>query len=38
MISNLILLPVLLLSLEKTIANEKEFKEPKIDILTDNQV
>jgi len=38
MISNLILLPVLLLSLEKTIANEKEFKEPKIDILTDNQI
>jgi predicted RND superfamily exporter protein len=35
MISNLILLPVLLMSLEKTIANEKEFKEPKIDILTE---
>ncbi|MFN3942917.1 MAG: efflux RND transporter permease subunit [Flavobacterium sp.] len=36
MLSNLILLPVLLLSLEKTIANEKEFIEPKIDILPEN--
>ena len=35
MLSNLILLPVLLLSLEKTIANEKEFLEPTINILTD---
>jgi uncharacterized protein len=35
MFSNLILLPTLLLSLEKNIANEKEFKEPKIDILSD---
>lgn len=35
MLSNLILLPVLLNSLEKTIANEKEFKEPKIDILSE---
>lgn len=35
MLSNLVLLPVLLMSLEKTIANEKEFKEPKIDILSE---
>jgi uncharacterized protein len=35
MLSNLILLPTLLLSLEKNIANEKEFKEPSIDILSD---
>lgn len=38
MLSNLILLPVLLLSLEKTIANEKEFIEPTIDILSDNDI
>ncbi len=37
MLSNLVLLPVLLMSLEKTIANEKEFKEPKIDILTETE-
>ncbi|HTO36487.1 MAG TPA: efflux RND transporter permease subunit, partial [Flavobacterium sp.] len=37
-LSNLILLPVLLLSLEKTIANEKEFIEPTIDILSDNDI
>lgn len=36
MFSNLILLPTLLLSLEKNIANEKEFIEPKIDILPEN--
>ena len=35
MISNLILLPTLLLSLDKTIANEEEFVEPTINILTD---
>lgn len=35
MISNLLLLPALLLSLEKTIANEQEFIEPKIDILVE---
>ncbi|WP_298365726.1 efflux RND transporter permease subunit [uncultured Lutibacter sp.] len=34
MISNLILLPSLLLSLEKSIANKKVFKEPILDILT----
>ncbi|SDX71164.1 hypothetical protein SAMN05444411_108107 [Lutibacter oricola] len=33
MISNLILLPSLLLSLEKSIANKKIFKEPTLDIL-----
>ncbi|WP_322551387.1 efflux RND transporter permease subunit [Flavobacterium psychraquaticum] len=33
MLSNLILLPALLLALEKTIANKEEFIEPKIDIL-----
>ncbi len=36
MISNLILLPALLLSLEKTIANKEEFIEPTIDILSEN--
>lgn len=36
MISNLVLLPALLLSLEKTIANKEEFIEPTIDILTEN--
>jgi uncharacterized protein len=36
MISNLVLLPALLLSLEKTIANKEVFIEPKIDILTEN--
>lgn len=35
MLSNLLLLPALLLSLEKNIANEKEFLEPTIDILSD---
>jgi predicted RND superfamily exporter protein len=33
MVSNLILLPSLLLSLEKSIANKKDFKEPILDIL-----
>jgi predicted RND superfamily exporter protein len=36
MLSNLILLPALLLSLEKTIANKEEFLEPTIDILADD--
>ena len=36
MLSNLILLPALLLSLEKTIANEQEFLEPSIDILAED--
>lgn len=35
MLSNLLLLPALLLSLEKTIANEQEFIEPTIDILVE---
>lgn len=35
MLSNLILLPALLLSLEKTIANEEEFITPTIDILVE---
>lgn len=35
MVSNLILLPSLLLSLEKTIANKEVFKEPTIDILAE---
>jgi len=34
MVSNLILLPSLLLSLEKRIANKKVLKEPTLDILT----
>ena len=34
MVSNLLLLPSLLLSLEKKIANKKTFKEPALDILT----
>jgi len=34
MTSNLLLLPSLLLSLEKNIANKKTFKEPTLDILT----
>jgi predicted RND superfamily exporter protein len=33
MLSNLILLPSLLLSLEKSIANKKTLKKPQIDIL-----
>lgn len=35
MLSNLLLLPSLLLSLENKIANKKVFKEPKIDVLPD---
>lgn len=34
MLSNLVLLPTLLLSLEKNVANKDEFIEPNIDILT----
>lgn len=37
MLSNLILLPTLLLSLEKNVANKEEFIEPSIDILTDEE-
>ncbi|MBC9794539.1 efflux RND transporter permease subunit [Sinomicrobium weinanense] len=35
MLSNLILLPSLLLSLEKSIANKQVLKEPNFDVLTD---
>jgi predicted RND superfamily exporter protein len=37
MISNLILLPSLLLSLENSIANKNTLKEPAIDILADDE-
>jgi hypothetical protein len=37
MLSNLLLLPAMLLSLEKTIANKKEFIEPTIDILVEEE-
>ena len=37
MLSNLLLLPSLLMSLEKSIANEKVLKEPKIKILSDQE-
>ncbi|HKJ07156.1 MAG TPA: efflux RND transporter permease subunit [Flavobacteriaceae bacterium] len=37
MVSNLILLPSLLLSLEKRIANKKILKEPPVDILTQSE-
>ena len=33
MLSNLMLLPALVLTLNKTLANEQEFIEPKIDII-----
>jgi predicted RND superfamily exporter protein len=36
MLSNLLLLPALLLSLEKTIANQEEFLQPTIDILVED--
>lgn len=36
MLSNLILLPTLLLSLEKTIANKEEFLKPTINILAED--
>jgi predicted RND superfamily exporter protein len=36
MLSNLILLPSLLLSLERSIANTVTLKEPQIDILPDD--
>lgn len=36
MLSNLILLPALLLSLDKTIANQQEFLEPTLDILAED--
>jgi hypothetical protein len=34
MLSNLMLLPCLVLTLNKSLANKQEFIEPKIDILT----
>ena len=37
MLANLILLPSLLLSLEKKIANRQTLKKPKIDIIADNE-
>jgi predicted RND superfamily exporter protein len=36
MLSNLVLLPSLVLTLNKSLANEQEFIEPKIDILEHN--
>lgn len=37
MLSNLILLPTLLLSLERSIANKETMKKPAIEILTDDE-
>ena len=37
MLANLILLPSLLLSLEKQIANKRTLKEPKFKILPENE-
>ena len=37
MLANLILLPSLLLSLEESIANERTLKEPRIDILAEDE-
>jgi uncharacterized protein len=37
MLSNLVLLPCLVLTLNKRLANEQEFIEPKIDILEHNE-
>ncbi len=37
MLSNLLLLPTLLLSLEKSIANKETMKKPAIEILTDEE-
>jgi hypothetical protein len=39
-LSNLMLLPALVLTLNKTIANEQEFIEPKIEVLeyTDEEI
>lgn len=34
MLSNLMLLPCLVLTLNKSLANKQEFKEPKIDVLS----
>jgi hypothetical protein len=37
MLTNLILLPSLVLSLNRSIANEQEFTEPILDILENNE-
>jgi len=37
MLSNLLLLPTLLLSLERSIANKQTMKKPAIEILTDDE-
>jgi hypothetical protein len=37
MLANLILLPALLLSVEKQIANKRTLKEPKFQILPENE-
>ena len=37
MLSNLLLLPSLLLSLERNIANKKTLKKPHLQILTDGE-
>jgi hypothetical protein len=37
MLTNLILLPSLVLSLNRSIANEQEFTAPTIDILENNE-
>jgi predicted RND superfamily exporter protein len=38
MLSNLVLLPSLVLTLNKTLANQQEFLEPTINILSDEEV
>ena len=38
MLANLVLLPSLLLSLERNIANKKVFKKPHINILEEEEV
>jgi hypothetical protein len=38
MLSNLVLLPSLVLTLNKKLANQQEFIEPTINILTDEEV
>ena len=38
MLSNLVLLPSLVLTLNKTLANQQEFVEPTINILSDEEV
>jgi hypothetical protein len=37
MLTNLILLPSLVLSLNRSLANEQEFTEPILDILENNE-